>query len=169
MSIWANPVFRPQNGVSAALIRFVPHFVGLRLSWTQNSLRSEGIEQFVEEFLPIIRENNPQIQYFLHRTYTECDPFVVGEYKFHRYRKKRVSWRSKHQVLSMVEEMSVGGDYRPGLKRGVNRRLPRGLELWDTETMGHDVFKVHSKWKADEEDMEMPTSQKHPNFVYRKY
>lgn len=92
MSIGANIVMRPQNAASAALIRFVPHFVGLRLSWTQNSLKSEGVEQFVEEFLPIIRlvgievyrlpfyrENNPQIKYFLQRTYTECDPFVVGE------------------------------------------------------------------------------------------
>ncbi|KHJ91970.1 hypothetical protein OESDEN_08150 [Oesophagostomum dentatum] len=115
------------------------------------------------------QENNPQIKYFLHRTYTECDPFVVGEYTWMRSRRKRVSWRSKHQVLSMVEEMAVGGDYRPGLKRGVNKRLPRGQELWDTETMGHDVFKVYSKWKADEDDLRMPTSDKHPHFVYRKY
>ncbi|KAK5976937.1 Mediator of RNA polymerase II transcription subunit 10 [Trichostrongylus colubriformis] len=169
MSIWANPIFRPQNAASAALIRFVPNFVSLRLSWTHNSLKSEGVEQFVEEFLPIIREHNPQVKYFLHRTYTECDPFVVGEYTWLRHRKKRASWRSVHQVLSMVEEMAVGGDYRPGLKRGVNSRLPRGQELWDTETIGHDVFKVHSKWKADEEDLDMPTSQKHPHFVYRKY
>ncbi|WKX94343.1 hypothetical protein Q1695_011530 [Nippostrongylus brasiliensis] len=169
MSIGANPIFRPHNAASAALIKFVPNFVALRLSWTQNSLRSEGMEQFVEEFLPTIRENNPQVKYFLHRTYTECDPFVVGEYTWMRHRKKRVSWRSKHQVLSMVEEMAVGGDYRPGLKRGVNRRLPRGQELWDTETIGHDVFKVMSKWKADEDDLDMPTSEKHPHFVYRKY
>ncbi|KAL6735963.1 hypothetical protein Aduo_006362 [Ancylostoma duodenale] len=169
MSIGANAVFRPHNAASAALIRFVPNFVALRLSWTQNSLRSEGLEQFVEEFLPIIRENNPQVKYFLHRTYTECDPFVYGEYTWLRSRRKRVSWRSKHQVLSMVEEMAVGGDYRPGLKRGVNKRLPRGQELWDTETIGHDVFKVHSKWKADEDDLQMPLAQNHPHFVYRKY
>ncbi|KAK6036551.1 hypothetical protein COOONC_25945 [Cooperia oncophora] len=115
------------------------------------------------------RENNPQVKYFLHRTYTECDPFIVGEYTWLRHRKKRASWRSKHQVLSMIEEMAIGGDYRPGMKRGVNRRLPRGQELWDTETIGHDIFKVHSKWKADEEDLDMPQSHKHPNFVYRKY
>ncbi|CAJ0607044.1 unnamed protein product [Cylicocyclus nassatus] len=169
MSIGANAVFRPHNAVTAALIKFVPNFVALRLSWTQNSLKSEGLEQFVEEYLPVIRENNPQIKYFLHRTYTECDPFVVGEYTWMRSRRKRVSWRSKHQVLSMVEEMAVGGDYRPGKKRGVNRRLPRGQELWDTETMGHDVFKIQSKWKADEDDLRMPIAAKHPNFVYRKY
>lgn len=29
-----------------------------------------------------------------------------------------------------------------GKKRGVNRRLPRGQEIWDTETMGHNVFEV---------------------------
>ncbi|KAK6018739.1 hypothetical protein OSTOST_15652 [Ostertagia ostertagi] len=162
MSIGANAVFRPQNSVSAALIRFVPNFVALRLSWTHNSLRSEGVEQFVDEFLPIIRENNPQIKYFPTQN-------LHGMYTWLRNRKKRASWRSKHQVLSMIEEMSVGGDYRPGMKRGVNRRLPRGQELWDTETLGHDVFKVYSKWKADEEDLDMPTSQKHPHFVYRKY
>lgn len=42
----------------------------------------------------------------------------------------------------MVEEMAIGGDYREGLKRGVNKRLPRGQELWDTETMGHNVYQV---------------------------
>ncbi|PIO58819.1 hypothetical protein TELCIR_19736 [Teladorsagia circumcincta] len=64
-------------------------------------------------------------------------------YTWLRHRKKRASWRSKHQILSMIEEMSIGGDYRPG--------------------------SVHSKWKADEDDLDMPTSQKHPHFVYRKY
>ena len=28
---------------------------GLRLSWTHNSLKSEGMEQFIEEHLPAIR------------------------------------------------------------------------------------------------------------------
>ncbi|VDK47824.1 unnamed protein product [Cylicostephanus goldi] len=148
MSIGANAVFRPHNGVTAALIKFVPNFVALRLSWTQNSLKSEGLEQFVEEYLPVIRENNPRIKYFLHRTYTECDPFVVGEYTWMRSRRKRVSWRSKHQVLSMVEEMAVGGDFRPG--------------------DSHSVV-IQSKWKADEDDLRVPLAAKHPNFVYRKY
>ncbi|CAD6191413.1 unnamed protein product [Caenorhabditis auriculariae] len=172
MSIGANAVMAVQNAASAQLIRFVPNFVALRLSWTQNELKSEGMEQFVEEFLPIIRSHNPDIKYFLHRTYTSCDPFIIGEYSWLRHRKKRVSWKSKHQVLSMVEEMALGGDYRSGYKRGVNRRLPRGAELWDTETMGHDVFKVYSKWKADEpEENDDPviTAKTHPNFTYRKY
>lgn len=171
MSIGANAVMSVQNGFTAKIIRFVPHFVALRLSWTHNDLKAEGLEQFVEECLPAIRENNPQVKYFLQRSYTTCDPFVVGEYSWLRHRKKRVNWKSKEQVLSMIEEMSIGGDYREGYKRGVNRRLPRGQELWDTETMGHDVFHVTSKWKADipEED-ELPiTAKTHPNFTYRKY
>lgn len=48
-------IMRPQNAASASVIKFVPHFVALRLSWTQNAIKSEGVEQFVEEFLPIIR------------------------------------------------------------------------------------------------------------------
>lgn len=55
-----------------------------------------------------------------------------------------------------------------GRKRGVNTRLPRGQELWDTETRGHDIFKVHSKWKADEPDPEELTSMTHPHLTYRK-
>ncbi|CAI4222450.1 unnamed protein product [Auanema sp. JU1783] len=168
MSIGANMVMRPQNAASASLIKFVPHFLALRLSWTQNSLKSEGLEQFVEEHLPVIRENNPQVKYFLQRTYTECDPFVVGEYAWLRHRKKRVSWKTQHQVLSMIEEMAIGGDYRPGLKRGVNRRLPRGQEIWDTETMGHDVYQVYSKWKGDEPDSNAPNWKTHPNITFRK-
>ncbi|CAI5441646.1 unnamed protein product [Caenorhabditis angaria] len=173
MSIGANVIMQVQNAASAKIIRFVPHFVSLRLSWTHNDLKAEGLEQFVEEFLPVIRENNPQVKYFMQRSYTTCDPFVVGEYKWLRHRKKRVSWKSKEQVLSMVEEMSIGGDYREGYKRGVNKRLPRGQELWDTETMGHDIFQVYSKWKADEtpkneEDLPI-TAKTHPNFTFRKY
>ncbi|KAK0396191.1 hypothetical protein QR680_001615 [Steinernema hermaphroditum] len=160
---------QPTNTFTANTIRFVPHFLALRVSWTHNSLMSEGMEQFVEEHLPQIRENNPRIKFILQRTHTECDPFVVGEYAYLRSRRKRCSWKTAHQVLSMVEEMSIGGDYRPGKKLGVNRRLPRGLELWDTETMGHDVFHVHSKWKADPKDPEAVTSMNHPNLVFRKY
>ncbi|CAB3404266.1 unnamed protein product [Caenorhabditis bovis] len=171
MSIGANAVMRVQNAGSAKLIKFVPHFVSLRLSWAHNDLKAEGLEKFMEEYLPVIRENNPQIKYFLHRTYTVCDPFVVGEYAWLRHRKKRVNWKSKEQILSIVEEMSIGGDYREGYKRGVNRRLPRGQELWDTETMGHDIFQVYSKWKADPlDDDELPvTSKTHPHFTFRKY
>ncbi|KJH50218.1 hypothetical protein DICVIV_03657 [Dictyocaulus viviparus] len=69
----------------------------------------------------------------------------------------------------MIEEMAVGGDYRPGAKRGVTKRLPRGQELWDTETMGHDVFKIHSKWKADEDDLRVMKSMEHPHLIYKKY
>ncbi|VDM27003.1 unnamed protein product [Toxocara canis] len=70
---------QPQNGFTASTIRFVPHFRALRISWTHNSLMSEGVEQFVHEFLPVIRENNPHIDFVLLRTHTECDPFIVGE------------------------------------------------------------------------------------------
>ncbi|CAJ0950708.1 unnamed protein product, partial [Mesorhabditis belari] len=73
------------------------------------------MEKFIEEFLPKIRENNPRVQYLLHRTYTDCDPFVVGEYTWMRHRKKRVTWRNEFQILSMVEEMMAHtGDYREG-------------------------------------------------------
>ena len=64
MSIGANIVMRPQNAASASIIRFVPHFVALRLSWTHNSLKSEGMEQFVEEFLPTIRSVNVDILFY---------------------------------------------------------------------------------------------------------
>lgn len=45
----------PQNAASVDYIRFVPHFKELRLSWTARSLMSEGMEKFVDEYLPIIR------------------------------------------------------------------------------------------------------------------
>uniref|UniRef100_A0A914ZRM9 Ribosomal protein/NADH dehydrogenase domain-containing protein n=1 Tax=Parascaris univalens TaxID=6257 RepID=A0A914ZRM9_PARUN len=160
---------QPQNAFTATTIRFVPHFESLRISWTHNSLMSEGVERFIDEFLPIIRQNNPHVKFVLLRTHTECDPFIVGEYAWLRSRRKRCSWRTKHQVLSMVEEMSIGGDYRPGKKRGVNKRLPRGQELWDTETMGHDVYKIYSKWKDDPKDPNEITAVNHPHFVHRKY
>lgn len=85
----------------------------------------------------------------------------------------------------MVEEFAVGGDYRSGKKkkiffhifkfflgkrRGVKTILPRGQELWNTETMGHDVFKVASKYKYDENvDEKLPKSVDHPHFIYKKF
>ncbi|GMR37347.1 hypothetical protein PMAYCL1PPCAC_07542 [Pristionchus mayeri] len=169
MSIGANAIMRPANAASAALIRAVPHFLGLRLSWTHESLKSEGMEKFIDESLPVIRSNNPDIKFTLYRSYTECDPFVVGEYAWSRHRKKRVSWKTQHQILSMVEEMMAhAGDYREGKRRCVNRRLPRGQEIWDTETMGHNVFEVYSKWKGDPKPRDEITWKNHPHIVYRK-
>lgn len=46
---------QPQNAKSAELIRFVPHLLRLRIVWGHNRLKSEGVETFVHEFLPIIR------------------------------------------------------------------------------------------------------------------
>lgn len=56
-----------------------------------------------------------------------------------------------------------------GRKRGVKTILPRGLQLWNTETIGHDVFKVYSKWKGDAPDPMEITSASHPNFIHRKH
>lgn len=47
--------FVPQNAAIVEKIRFVPHFKELKLSWTASALMSEGMEKFVEEYLPIIR------------------------------------------------------------------------------------------------------------------
>ena len=46
------------------------------------------------------------------------------------------------EVRSSMLKVGPFCDLLAGLKRGVNRRLPRGQELWDTETMGHNVFQV---------------------------
>ncbi|VDK52842.1 unnamed protein product [Gongylonema pulchrum] len=93
-----------------------------------------------------------------HRTYEHC-----------RHRKRRCAWKTKHQVLSYVEEMSVGGSFIEGRKQGVSTKLPRGLTLWNTETMGHDIFKVYSKWKADPPDPDEITSANHPYLEIRKH
>ncbi|KAI6196845.1 hypothetical protein M3Y94_01156700 [Aphelenchoides besseyi] len=163
----AYTYMRPNIGFAADLIKFVPHFRRLAVSWTARGATSEGMERFVDEFLPKIRANNPQIEYALYRTHTPCDPFVVGTYHFNRMRKMRCTNRTAEQILAMVEQMSVGGDFRPGRRRGVSKKLPRGLELWDTETMGHDVFKVLSKYKPDPANPNEITSLKHPNLTYR--
>uniref|UniRef100_A0AC34Q756 Ribosomal protein/NADH dehydrogenase domain-containing protein n=1 Tax=Panagrolaimus sp. JU765 TaxID=591449 RepID=A0AC34Q756_9BILA len=159
----------PQNGITAGIFKFCPNFRMLRLSWTANSPRSEGMEQFVEEYLPKIRENNPQIKYFLHRSYVEWDPWVVGEFQWNRFRKRRVVFKTKHQILALVEEMAIGGDYREGQKRRVQTRLPRGQELWSTETLGHDVYKVESKWKGDSPNPDEITVENHPHYLHRKF
>jgi len=46
---------RPHIGFTADLIRFVPHFKKLHLSWTAYAPSSEGMERFVDEYLPLIR------------------------------------------------------------------------------------------------------------------
>uniref|UniRef100_A0A0N4ZT17 L51_S25_CI-B8 domain-containing protein n=1 Tax=Parastrongyloides trichosuri TaxID=131310 RepID=A0A0N4ZT17_PARTI len=160
----------PSNASTASKIIFVPYFKSLKIGWQYNSLMSKGVEKFVEEFLPFIRENNSHVKFILQRSHTPADPFVVGEYEWNRHRAKRIGWRTEHQILSMVEEFALGGDYRPGKKRGVTRKLPRGQELWNTETMGHDVFKVISKYKYDENvDEKLPKSMEHKHLIYRKY
>ncbi|CAG9529820.1 unnamed protein product [Cercopithifilaria johnstoni] len=160
---------QPQNGFTAKTIRFVEHCKGLQVGWTHNKLRSQGVEEFVEEYLPWIRKNNPHIEIRLYRTHVNCDPFVIGVYEHCRVRKRRCDWKTKHQVLSFVEEMALGGDYVKGRKRGVKTILPRGLQLWSTETIGHDVFKVYSKWKGDAVDPMEITSASHPYFIHRKH
>jgi hypothetical protein len=45
----------PQNAFIAELIRFCPNVKGLKLSWTANAIMSDGAEQFVDRYLPIIQ------------------------------------------------------------------------------------------------------------------
>lgn len=45
----------PKNASSAKKIKFCEHFRVLNIAWTANSLKSEGVEQFIDEFLPTIR------------------------------------------------------------------------------------------------------------------
>lgn len=160
---------QPKNGFTAKTIRFVKHFTELDVGWTHNALHSKGVEDFVEEYLPHIRANNPHIKIRLFRTHVICDPFVIGIYGHCRHLKRRCNWKTKHQVLSFVEEMAIGGDYVKGRKRGVLTMLPRGLQLWNTETIGHDVFKVYSRWKADPPDPDEITSANHPFLTHRKH
>ncbi|CEF64183.1 Ribosomal protein/NADH dehydrogenase domain and Thioredoxin-like fold domain-containing protein [Strongyloides ratti] len=166
----ANRYMLPSNAHTVSKIFFVPYFKTLKVGWQYNTLMCKGVEKFVEEFLPIIRKNNPHVKFVLHRHHTPADPFIVGEYEWNRHRAKRVGWRTELQILSMVEEFAVGGDYRSGKRRGVKTILPRGQELWNTETMGHDVFKVASKYKYDENvDEKLPKSVDHPHFIYKKF
>jgi len=159
----------PQNGYVAKTLKFCPHFKMLRLSWTAFSPKSEGMEQFVEEYLPHIRENNPQVKFFLQRSYVEWDPWTVGEFEWNRMRKRKATWKTKDQILSVIEEMAIGGDFRSGRKRRVQTRLPRGQELWDTENKGHNVYKILSKWKDDPADPDEVTVETHPHFIHRKF
>uniref|UniRef100_A0AC35U337 L51_S25_CI-B8 domain-containing protein n=1 Tax=Rhabditophanes sp. KR3021 TaxID=114890 RepID=A0AC35U337_9BILA len=159
----------PSNAFTASKIVFVPYFKSLKIGWQYNALQSQGLEKFVEEFLPDIRKNNPQVKFVLQRNHTAYDPFIVGEYEWNRHRAKRVSWRTEHQILSMIEEFAVGGDYRSGKRRGVTTKLPRGQELWNTETMGHDVYKVVSKYKDDPKDENEKKSIDHKHLIHRKY
>ena len=68
----------PQNAHIVDTIRFVPNFRQLRVSWTAFSPICEGVEQFVDEYLPIIRNNNPQVDFMLKRCHVEVDPWLVG-------------------------------------------------------------------------------------------
>jgi hypothetical protein len=45
--------------------------------------------------------------------------------------------------------------------------LPRGLQILNIETKGHDPFKVYSKWKADPPDPNALTSATHPHLCHR--
>ena len=45
----------PKNGFTVEQIRFCPNFRAIQVSWTANAAMSEGAEQFVDEFLPIIQ------------------------------------------------------------------------------------------------------------------
>lgn len=54
-----------------------------------------------------------------------------------------------------------------GFRCKVATILPRGLQIWDCETKGHDIFTVYSKWKGDPPDPKLLTSATHPHFCYR--
>ncbi len=78
----SNLLIRPilkANSFTAETIRFVPYFQSLVLVWQRNHPKSAGVDDFIEQFLPAIRRNNPQVKYVLNYTYVDCDPFVVGE------------------------------------------------------------------------------------------
>lgn len=55
LQMTTHKILTPMNQHTAALIRFVPHFRELIVNWTACSVRSEGVERFVEEYLPEIR------------------------------------------------------------------------------------------------------------------
>ncbi|KAI6184170.1 hypothetical protein M3Y97_00567600 [Aphelenchoides bicaudatus] len=160
-------VSAPSNAFMADVIRFVPHFQKLKLSWTSYAPMSAGMEKFVDEYLPKIQENNPQIQVALHRACTLHDPFVVGVFEFNRMKRHRCCWKTAEQILAIVEEISVGGDFRSGRKRGVSKRVPRGLLLLNTETMGHDVFEVYSKYKGDPPHRDAIRSAEHKYYTHK--
>ncbi|KAI1718390.1 putative 19.4 kDa protein T09A5.5 in chromosome III [Ditylenchus destructor] len=157
----------PQNAWTAETIRFPAHFKELRLSWTANALPSQGMEKFVDEHLPIIRENNPQIKYRLDRTFVDCDPFIFCLFNWERKRKYRCTWFHESKILALVQEMSIGGDFIKGKNRRVAVRLPRGQELWDLESKGHDVYAVYSKWKGDPPGPTDIKSKQHPHYIDR--
>jgi hypothetical protein len=50
-----RPLAQGSNGFTADLIRFVPYFQKLQVSWTASAPKSEGVEKFVDEYLPKIR------------------------------------------------------------------------------------------------------------------
>ncbi|KAF7634019.1 L51_S25_CI-B8 domain-containing protein [Meloidogyne graminicola] len=161
--------FAPRNSFIAERIRFGENFREMKVCWTAFTPMSEGTEKFVENYLPIIRQNNPQIKFSLQRGYVNVDPWLVGIFEFERKRIHRLCWKEPSQILAMVEQFAEGGDYRSSYRCKVNKILPRGLQLWDCETKGHDVFTIYSKWKSDPIDKENInlTSSTHPHFCYR--
>lgn len=68
----------------------------------------------------------------------------------------------------MVEEMSIGGDYRPGRKKGVKTFIPRGAIILSNETMGHNVFEIYSKYKSDPPKRDEIKTHEHPHYTYKK-
>lgn len=58
---------QPKNGFTAKTMRFVKHCKELEIGWTHNKLRSQGVEEFVEEYLPWIRFDIILIRFCLHR------------------------------------------------------------------------------------------------------
>lgn len=55
LNVIKKTAISPQNAKSVFKIRFVPYFKELQLSWTANSAMSLGMEEFIDEYLPIIR------------------------------------------------------------------------------------------------------------------
>ncbi|KAL7073071.1 hypothetical protein ACQ4LE_007691 [Meloidogyne hapla] len=158
--------FAPRNSFIAERIRFGENFREMKIYWTAFAPMSEGTEKFVENYLPIIRENNPQIKFTLQRGYVSVDPWLIGIYEFDRKRIHRLCWKDPCQILAMVEQFAEGGDYNTSRRCKVATVLPRGLQLWDCETKGHDIFTVYSKWKADPPDPNKLTSATHPHFCH---
>ncbi len=73
--------------------------------------------------------------------------------------KKRLGDLTPTQVYSVVQELALGGDHRPGLKRSVKKTPPWGMELKiGRETYGTDIYKVVSLPKPSQLRPAPPTA-----------
>ncbi|KRY84989.1 NADH dehydrogenase [ubiquinone] 1 alpha subcomplex subunit 2 [Trichinella pseudospiralis] len=132
------------NRMSAGIIRFCDHFVDLRIHYCPQSYGSRGTKEFIYKYLPIIRENNPDVPIFVGPC-CDIEPWMWARFKWGRHKKLRLNNLQADQVLCVVEEMSQGGVWGVGSRWSTKTYVPRGYTLLPREQKSRNPFEVLSK------------------------